>query len=484
MTFKMLVTAGLALSFCRADQIEIKPQYKPFIKFSSDSRPVWEKALNSVGLTTSDVGMSFALVAGVSHYPKMALTVDRELAPADEDVTKIVAYLRDREFFNEIVVLKDDDVNYENLRYFLEVYFPARLKVPKSRFLFAYSGHGFSEGEGPTGYLLKSSATSKKDKENAINMNVIHDLLGGIVENGHEVLALINACTSGAFLRQPFGGSIIPREPGAHAITSGGKNPTDISWSDARIGTGSIFFERLLTGLGGTADASKDGVVTVDELFSYLKNQISAFTNQNQVPMWGDLRLKGSSGGFFFLNRDRQISARLAPSWDPRKARSFGDDVPLKEFRGTNYAFYYPADWINLVSNYGLLIPQQELLSLAQRALQPKIDELFLRKNPSAVQVKIPDDEFNAAIKNEISNGNFGQAITVGSQNIKFPEPGTPGYTQQPRVVGGVEGTYFRLAATIGWVVRRGNFGVVMMSKLDPAQEALFENLLASLRFY
>ena len=68
------------------------------------------------------------------------------LRPAEADLQHLQAYLKDQEFFDEIVVLKDADMNYENLRYFLEVYFPERLKnSPKSRF------HRVSESGRPVG---------------------------------------------------------------------------------------------------------------------------------------------------------------------------------------------------------------------------------------------------------------------------------------------------------------------------------------------
>jgi len=240
------------------------------------------------------------------------------------------------------VVLRDNDVTSENLEYFLQNYFPDRLKKsPKSRFLFAYSGHGISEGskENPTGYLLKSTARNFEDKLNSINMSVLRVYLQQVIDAGYQTLALINACHSGAFLnRLPFGnpgqpnagGVYIPREPGAHAITAGGSN--QLTWHLPALGKGSVFFEKLLAGLGGQADLFPvypdghrgDGVITVDEIATYLREEVSLATNHMQVPLPADLALNRSIGGFFFLNRQRMVDKGVVPQWNPSQATSFG----------------------------------------------------------------------------------------------------------------------------------------------------------------
>ncbi len=80
-----------------------------------------------------------------------------------------MAYLEKEEFFDEIVVLWDEDMTPANLSYFLREYFPTRLRAsPKSRFLFAYSGHGFQDGD--QSYVLMNKATSFSDKAHAIDL--------------------------------------------------------------------------------------------------------------------------------------------------------------------------------------------------------------------------------------------------------------------------------------------------------------------------
>ena len=118
------------------------------------------------GIEDQQLGRSYALIAGISHYPN--LPKDKKLlAPAKVDVDSLVKFLEDHEYFDEIVVLEDGDVTLENFNYFLGIYFPDRMSADQnSRFLFAYSGHGFDVGT--DSYLLTSSAKEMDDRSNSI----------------------------------------------------------------------------------------------------------------------------------------------------------------------------------------------------------------------------------------------------------------------------------------------------------------------------
>lgn len=301
--------------------------YQKFFVHYTDNRSYREKILNAIGLTDQYVGRSFALIAGVSYYPNMMFHA-QHLKPAAIDILNIQAYLTSVEFFDEIVVLKNHEMNDSNLKFFLQCYFPERFKkFPKSRFLFAYSGHGFSEGT--RGYFLLSPAKNFSDKQYSINLEVVRVLFNEIVESGHHVLALINACYSGSFIRRQFGDKhFIPQEKGAHAITAGGTR--ELTWHDPNIGQGSIFFEKIFRGLSGFADIlpqDGDGVITVDELYAYLHQEVQISTDHAQNPLIGDLTRDGSRGGFFFLNRDQQIKKGLIKPWD--SSENFGIPEPI-----------------------------------------------------------------------------------------------------------------------------------------------------------
>ena len=324
-----------------------EPYRQKFVRYV-ETRTIAEKALNVIGLTTKDVGKSYALIAGVSKYPNMPKG-EQDLPAAAADMEALRIYLTEQEFFDEIVVLRDADVTGDNLEYFLQNYFPERLRSsPKARFLFAYSGHGMAEGKGqnPTGFLLKSTARNLEDKPNGINMTVLRAYLQEVVNSGYQTLALINACQSGAFAsRSSFGtiggprtagGLYVPKYGGAHAITAGGSN--QLTWHDPKLGKGSVFFEKLLAGLGGQADVFPiypdghrgDGVITVDEIHTFLREEVSFATNQSQTPVFVDLALNRSQGGFFFLSRQKMVANNIVPAWPPEGGIPAGLATKLK----------------------------------------------------------------------------------------------------------------------------------------------------------
>jgi hypothetical protein len=308
----------LALLFCFCGSVNaqnVPDQYKKYFFKFEDNRSVMEKVLNAAGLSNEDVGRSFALICGISEYPKMGALEERTLAPAAEDIRKMKKYLQQNDFFDEIVVLENSDVTLENFQYFLQSYFPARLKkFPKSRFLFAYSGHGMTENN--KGYLLESTADSLSDKAHAINLDVLHVYLNEAVSVGHHVLVLLNSCYGGSLLKRSYGAEkLIPKYPGAHAITAGSSG--ELTWHDAALGNGSVFYEKIIAGLGGIADTHTDGIITAHELAAYLIDEIRTFSNQRQNPQCGDISLNGSQGEFFFLNKNRPIIQKSVAGFNP-----------------------------------------------------------------------------------------------------------------------------------------------------------------------
>ncbi len=325
----LLVFFFVSISASSQSTPNVPEQYKRLF-FEYSDRGGLEKVVNKLGMTTLKVGRSFALIAGVAQYPNLPV-LEQSLKPAAVDIEKLKSYLRDQEYFDEIVVLKDGDMNLNNLNYFLQSYFPERLAdSPHARFLFAYSGHGYADGEGEMarGFLLTSTATSKTDTFNRIDLNLLRTMLDPVVDSAEKVLVLVNACQSGAFLgRKTFGMNPLgPGDRGAHAIMASRVRQASLQLD--KVGPGSVFFEKILAGLDGVADtAPHDGVVTYHELDNYLRSEIPYATDGAQIPMEGDISRNGSVGEFFFLNRSRQLQEGNSKPWDPGNAVKFGEQA-------------------------------------------------------------------------------------------------------------------------------------------------------------
>ena len=101
-----LMMASALVSQCSLCAQTVPTEYQRFFVERSDQRSRFEKALNLIGKTSFPVGRSFALIAGVTQYPNLP-PAERSLKPAAVDIAKLQAYLKDQEFFDEIVVLKD-----------------------------------------------------------------------------------------------------------------------------------------------------------------------------------------------------------------------------------------------------------------------------------------------------------------------------------------------------------------------------------------
>ena len=286
---------------------EVAPQYLQHFYHFEDRRSLSQRFSNAIGYESAPIGRSHALIVGVSRYPHLNETLE----PAEADVNRLKEWFKLSGHFDEIVTLTNQHVSNANLNYFLRDYFPNRLeKFPRSRFLFAFSGHGITDGD--RSYLLTSDSRSFQDTVNAIGIAELRTKLGTTLDKAHQSLVLINSCYGGGFLTQtPFGETdYLPTGRGAHAITAGRAN--ERVYADYTLGKGSVFFEILLAGLRGRADSlptraggiNGDGLITVNELATFLKHEITKRSQHRVNPLFADLIPLGSRGGFFFLTKD------------------------------------------------------------------------------------------------------------------------------------------------------------------------------------
>jgi len=280
---------------------------KRFIR-ATTSQSIVDRMLSAIGLDSAKIGRSYAVLVSVSMYP--SLGDDGKLDPAKADMDLMQDYLTKTEVFDEVIRLENDDVTYDNLRTVLQGYLPNKLRGSKrSRFLFAYSGHGFNADD--EGYVLQSSATSLADKEHAIDLQTLKTLIEKSVKPAYNSVILLNACYAGAFLQvSPFGvqEDAANDGPGAYVIAAGGKR--EPTWHLANVGKGSVFFEILGKGLLGSADtypAGGDGLITIYELFQYTRSEIRRVTGNRQTPVMRELYLQSQPGNFPFIRREKRV---------------------------------------------------------------------------------------------------------------------------------------------------------------------------------
>jgi hypothetical protein len=278
----------------------VKPEFQRFFRYYKPGRSLPASVLHAHGINDEQVGRSYALIAGVSNYPK--LPADKaSLQPAKHDIDNLVAFLRDRQFFDEIIVIEDSDVSLNNFNYFLQVYLPKEMgDRHNARFLFAYSGHGFDDGG--SSYILADTASSMSDVSSGIDLFQLKIAIEKVVSRALNSIVLINSCQGGAFLdRIPFGENrLLLATFGAHAITAGAKG--QFTYGSGAENKGSYFFDEVIAGLSGAADLDGGGLITADQLYSFVKSEVQRDTNSDQNPQFGDIAPHTSNGSFFFVD--------------------------------------------------------------------------------------------------------------------------------------------------------------------------------------
>jgi hypothetical protein len=285
-----------------------------------------------------------AVIAGAAQYPNLAPR--HQLPPADHDVEALSTVLIQQLKFDEVLVLKNNDFNRENLRYLFEIYLPDALqRNPKSRVVFSFSGHGSDFQD--TGYIFFPSTKtidvrSYDDLVDAIDMSVMKSMMVPTIRHAQHFLALINACNGGYFLDPVFSfGEAGPlEEKGAHGITAGGSKDVVHAFSNVGEGKGSVFFEIVIAALKGTdvtlngeryGNPSRDGMLSATTLADYLIRTIRVIENYSLSPHLGSLMppRSGSRGEFFFVTDYDQAKTALSRKFPREYGRAFGASQPI-----------------------------------------------------------------------------------------------------------------------------------------------------------
>ncbi|MCB4379970.1 SUMF1/EgtB/PvdO family nonheme iron enzyme [Synechococcus sp. MU1644] len=279
-------------------------------KIRPDDRSVTERLLVRAGF--GELQKSYALIVGVSDFDEFA-----DL-PTAKDPLRMRDYLVDEAGFDHVHILTGDKVTKDRLEELMLDDF-RQLVGPNDRFLFYWSGHGETLGQGPGARGFLPLKTSRKGRfSTMVSMDDIADWDSYII--AHQVLYLMDSCFSGlvgsapqsdlaGITRAQLGG------PARHVITAGRADEQTIAVD--QLG-GSVFTHALLNGLRGAADATnalgKDNLVSVGELKSYLGQEVTRLRTRfgwqrSITPQIRDLT--GSDGAFFF-----PVPAAFAPEED------------------------------------------------------------------------------------------------------------------------------------------------------------------------
>lgn len=218
----------------------------------------------------------WAVVIGAAHYQNMPT-----LRYTDDDAYQIYAFLKSPEGGalpdEQVKVLIDEQATRKNILAAMRQTF---LRADENDVvLFYFSGHGLEGAFLPIDY-------------DGYHHQLEHEVVKQVLNQSQakHKLVLADACHSGSLLAQraPLKG-VLQRYYEAFNSTQGGtallmsSKGEEYSLEDGGLRSG-IFSHFLIRGLKGAADADANRIVTVQELFNYVHQQVRLYTGSIQTP--------------------------------------------------------------------------------------------------------------------------------------------------------------------------------------------------------
>jgi uncharacterized caspase-like protein len=233
----------------------------------------------------------WAVVIGVGAYESPGIPKLRYTVSDAEAIYQVLT--GPAGFKKERVLLLTDTTERKptvrNIRWALGTFLSRSAKKEDTVLIF-FAGHGAPETDprglerdGLAKYLIPSDADPDDLYSSALPMDELQTVFGRI--EAERVVAFLDACYSGAAGGRTFGsgrtrsGSMddlflerLTRSRGRVIITA--SRPTELSVELSEFGHG-IFTYYLIQGLKGAADYNRDGIVTLQELYGYVEQQVT-----------------------------------------------------------------------------------------------------------------------------------------------------------------------------------------------------------------
>ncbi len=251
----------------------------------------------------------WAVIVGIGRYESPEIPRLRYSVPDAEAVHQVLT--GPAGFKPEHVLLLTDRTDrkptYRNLKWALGT-FLARSAQKDDTVVIFFAGHGAPETDqrgierdGLAKYLIPSDADPDDLYATAFPMDELQAIFGRI--EAERVVVFLDACYSGAAGGRTFAAKKtravnvdelflerLTRSKGRAIITA--SRPNEVSLEVGEFGHG-LFTYYLIQGLQGAADLNRDGIVSLQELYEYVEQQVvqkSRALGGNQHPvMKGEL---------------------------------------------------------------------------------------------------------------------------------------------------------------------------------------------------
>jgi uncharacterized caspase-like protein len=224
----------------------------------------------------------WVVVVGIADYQRI-----EKLNYTDDDAYRMYSYYKSPEGGglpdNQIKVLIDEDATRNNvMRSMNDIYSQAG---SNDVIIFYFSGHGARDA-----FVLWEYSGSTPNNRGLL----LHEEINTLFERSPAKYKYIiaDACHSGSSGRQGVKSAAATEQHyyqtfeqssgGFVMLLSSMSNEYSLETSGIRQG---VFTHFLIRGLKGEADANKDRIVSVVELFDYVESNVSTYTKRRQNPV-------------------------------------------------------------------------------------------------------------------------------------------------------------------------------------------------------
>ncbi len=238
----------------------------------------------------------WAVVIGINAYTNVA-----NLSYAVNDAREFYRILveENRVPAENVTLLLDKKAGLSKLRSILGT--RLKKKAGKEDMVIIYfAGHGATErdtmspdGDGLEKYLLPVDADPEDLYASALPMRELSHIFNRL--RSDRLIFIADACYSGATggrtisitggLRARISDKFLDRissGKGRIILTASGANEVSAEKPELKHG---VFTHFLVQGLEGAADANRDGLITVDEIYNYVSTEVPRATGQEQHPV-------------------------------------------------------------------------------------------------------------------------------------------------------------------------------------------------------
>jgi len=247
--------------------------------FVGEAPPASETVEEPIADTRKTQGIKvWAVVVGISSYNHMPT-----LRYTDDDAYRMFAFLKSPEGGalpdEQVRILIDEDATKDEIKRAMENVFAKAGKNDLA--LLYFSGHGLKGSFLPIDF-------------DGYNNKLDHDEINAILANSPAKYKLLiaDACHSGSLLAMKSGevkgilenyyATLAQAQPGTALIMSSKSEETSLESSGLRQG---VFSHFLIRGLKGEADADHNRVVSVQELFNFITENVKKYTGNRQSPV-------------------------------------------------------------------------------------------------------------------------------------------------------------------------------------------------------